>query len=171
MRVFIAIELPEEIKEKLRRIKIKEEIAKIVYPSDYHLTLKFLGEIDKKKLEIVKRNLSRIRFKGVKLKLEKIGYFPNPNYINVVWVGVTPKRKIIELKEKIDDALMELFPREKRFEPHITLGRVKFVKDKIRFKQDFEREFEESFDADCFKLIKSELTEKGSKYEVLEEYR
>ncbi|MAG45203.1 MAG: RNA 2',3'-cyclic phosphodiesterase [Nanoarchaeota archaeon] len=170
MRIFIAIDLPETIKEKLKKIKVDERIAEVNSPGDYHLTLRFLGEIDNKRLELVKNNLRKIKFKSFKLKLNKVGFFPNFDYINIVWVGVTPKRKIIELKQRIDDTIMDLFSREKRFDPHITLGRVKNMRDKDKFREVFDLEFGEEFKVDKFKLIKSELTKEGVKYEALEEY-
>ena len=170
MRCFIAIELPDKIKERLRNIKFDDRIAKVVVPSDYHLTLKFLGDVTESKLERVKKELSRIRFKPFKLKISKIGFFPNSQFARVIWMGIMPKRKIVKLKEDIDDALIALFDREKRFEPHITLGRVKAVKDKDKFMEISNLEIEEGFKADSFKLIKSMLTEEGARYEIIEEY-
>ncbi len=171
MRCFIAIELPEKVKESLRKINVDENIAKIVKPSDYHLTLKFLGEVSESKLERVKKDLSKIRFKPFGLKLGKIGFFPKEgNFIRVMWIGVMPKRKIVKLKEDIDDALITLFEREKEFKPHITLGRVKTVRDKNKFMEFSNLQIEGGFKVNSFKLIKSELTEKGARYEILEEY-
>ncbi len=170
MRCFIAIELPDKIKERLRNIKFDDRIAKVVVPSDYHLTLKFLGDVTESKLERVKKELSRIRFKPFKLKISKIGFFPNSQFARVIWMGIMPKRKIVKLKEDIDDALIALFDREKRFEPHITLGRIKAVKDKDKFMEISNLEIEEGFKADSFKLIKSMLTEEGARYEIIEEY-
>jgi|TARA_B100001971_G_C18223910_1_gene559030 2'-5' RNA ligase len=170
MRIFIAIDLPETIKEKLKKIKVDERIAEMNSPGDYHLTLKFLGEISKRQIEIVQNNLRKIKFKGFKLNLSRIGFFPNSNFINIVWAGVTPKRKITELKHRIDDGLMDLFQRDKRFDPHITLGRVKDIKDKIKFKESLDLEIEGTFKVNNFKLIKSKLGKNGAEYETLEEF-
>lgn len=171
MRCFIAIELPEKIKENLRKINIDENVAKVVKPSDYHLTLKFLGDISESKLERVKKDLSKIRFKPFGLKLDKVGFFPKRgNFIRVMWIGIMPKRKVVKLKEDIDDALLTLFDREKEFKPHITLGRVKTVKDRNKFMEFSNLQINEGFKVNSFKLIKSELTENGAKYEPLEEY-
>ena len=171
MRCFIAVDIPEDIKDKLRKIDFDERIVAITKPSDYHLTLKFLGEISESKLKRVKKELPKIRFKPFRLKLNKIEFFPKGmNFIRVVWIGVTPKRKIINLKENIDDALISLFEREKRFEPHITLGRVKTVRNKNKFMEIFDLKIERDFKVNSFKLIKSELTENGVMYETLEEY-
>jgi len=171
MRCFIAIELPEKVKEQLREIRFDLQVADVVKVSDYHLTLKFLGDINISKLERVKKELTKIRFKPFKLKIDRIGYFPkDKKFIRVVWIGVTPKRKIIDLMKSVDDILVSLFQREKRFEPHITLGRVKTVRSLDKFRRIFDMRIDESFNVDSIKLIKSELTEKGAKYETLEGY-
>ncbi len=170
MRCFIAVDLPEKIKEKLRNVKFDERVVKIILPSDYHITLKFLGDVTESKLERVKKELARIRLKPFKLKIGKIGFVPNSRFARVIWIGIMPKRKIIKLKEDIDNALVFLFEREKKFEPHITLGRIKSVRNKDRFMEMASLEIEGEFKADSFKLIKSELTKEGSRYDVIEEY-
>ena len=171
MRCFIAVYLPEDVKENLREIRFDEQTAGIVKVSDYHLSLKFLGEVNELKLERVKKELNRVRFKPFKLKLDRIGNFPrDKKFIRVIWIGVTPKRKIIDLMKDIDNLLVSLFQREKRFEPHITLGRVKTVRNKNKFMEIFDLKIERDFKVNSFKLIKSELTENGVMYETLEEY-
>ena len=172
MRCFIAVDLPEEIKIKLKAIKFEEKSASVARVSDFHLTLKFLGDVDKTKIEIVKKELNKIRVKPFKLKLDKIGSFPKgKNFFRVVWIGVTPKRKMIDLMKKIDDALVTFFWREKKFDPHITLARVKGVRNIAEFRKIFDLQIEGSFDVEKIKLIKSELTEKGAIYEILGEYK
>ncbi len=173
MRCFIAIEIPENIKLKFKELRkhFNNDVARLNWVEDPHLTLKFLGEINESKLEKVKKYLSEIKFKHFSLKLDKIGGFPKERgFIRVIWIGVTPKRRIAKLREDIDDALVYLFERDKKFEPHITIGRVKVVKDKDKFRKFFELQIEGSFKVNSFKLIKSELTESGAKYETLEEY-
>ena len=105
--------------------------------------------------------------------LSNIGVFPDENYIRVVWLGLEPKRKIIELQQKIDNALAGIFPMDKRFHPHITLGRVKFVKDKKKFVEILKeiKVEKKSFEISDFKLIKSTLTPEGAVYEVLNEFK
>ncbi|MEK6856458.1 MAG: RNA 2',3'-cyclic phosphodiesterase [Nanoarchaeota archaeon] len=170
MRYFIAVDLPEKIKETLKNIKF-DNSAILVLPSDYHLTLKFLGDVNESKLERVKRELHKIKFKPFKLRLSSIEFFPRKgNFIRVIWMGITPKRKVIKLKEDIDNILMSLFEREKIFEPHVTLGRVKTIKDRKKLLELRDLQIHGRFNVDNFKLIKSELAGDGAKYEILEEY-
>ncbi|MBI2105573.1 RNA 2',3'-cyclic phosphodiesterase [Candidatus Woesearchaeota archaeon] len=170
MRCFIAIDLPEKIKYKFREIKIDRDIAEVSVPDDYHLTLKFLGEINKNELERTKRNIREVRFRPLILNLENSGYFPNDNYIEVAWVGVTPKSRIIKLKEDIDDALMGLFQRDKRFTPHITLYRVKKMRDKNKFKDLLNRNYESHWKVNSFVLYESRMENGRHRYYPLEEY-
>ena len=175
MRLFIAIELPAELDEKINEVKKKLDTgsAKITLTKDNHLTLKFLGEVEDDKVDALKEALKKVEFGSYKTKLDKTGVFPNENNIRVIWIGVKPEKETIELKKKIDDALKELnFKDDFEYKPHITLARVKFVKDKEKLKQLLGKlEFEDSeFEVKEFKLIKSELTPDGPEYTNLEAF-
>jgi len=171
MRCFIAIELDNDYFRELQN-NIKEHI-KGTFPKTFHLTLKFLGEVEDDAVNNIKETLSNIKFESFKISLSKIGRFPNENYIRVIWIGLEPKEKIIELQKKIDNELLRLgFKKEKEFEPHLTLARVKFIKDKIKFNEFIKNIKVEKleFDFDNFKLIKSTLTRNGAVYEEIEKY-
>ncbi len=173
MRTFIAIEMPEEIKKILldAQKQINTEKAKIRPAKAFHLTLKFLGEIEEKKIDEIKSALKAIRFKQFKTALTEIGVFPNESYIRVVWAGLDDsENNIINLQKEVDSKMENLgFKKDTRFHPHVTLARVKFVKDK----QDFIKSLKEikiekkAFKVSEFKLIKSILTPEGPIYEDL----
>jgi len=137
MRLFIAIEIPEDIKDYIA--KIQESIdnttnkIRFVNKNQIHLTLKFLGEVQPNNLENVKTSLKKIIFNPFSAHLDKIGVFPNENYIRVVWIGLNPEEPILELQNNIDKNLMELFKKEKDFKPHLTLARVKYIENKENF--------------------------------------
>jgi 2'-5' RNA ligase len=172
MRLFIAIEIPEEIKEYIILIqgKIGNELAKVrwVNKSQMHLTLKFLGEVQLNVAEELKKELEKIKFEPFSVNLDYIGVFPNENYIRVVWVGLKPEEKIIELQNDIDESLKNLFGKEKDYKPHITLGRVKFIKkeNKTKFVETIKNIKVEGkkIEIKDFRLIKSTSTEKGPVY-------
>ena len=168
MRLFIAIDLDNEDYFKEIQKQISSE-GKINLTKTYHLTLKFLGEVDDAKVQKIKQTLNNLKFDSFKIKTTKIGVFPNENFIKVVWVGLEPENKIIELKEQIDIVLESIFRKDKDFKPHITLARVKFVKDKLKFAENLKKiEFEEKeFEIKNVKLIKSTLTPEGPVYEEI----
>ncbi len=170
MRAFIAVDIPfdKDFKEYQEEIK---EFCGFSFPKQFHLTLKFLGEVNENKIEKIKEKLKEIKFKSFKSRLGDLGVFPDKKHINIIWISLIPEDKIKKLQQSVEDALEQFFEREKReFKSHITLVRVKFVKDKEKLLDSLKKKIEGGFVIDKFKLIKSELTPKGAVYTVLEEY-
>lgn len=173
MRSFIAIDIPIEIRKKIEKISLEfKDLGKInfVKLENQHLTLKFLGEVSEDKVEFIKEKLGQIKFNKFKSRIEGLGVFPNENFIKVLWVGIK-SGEIYKLQRKIDTTLKEMFPRDDRFHPHLTIGRVKFIRDNDKFKQKLKLEIEDEFEVSCFKLIRSDLVSGGPIYEVLKEFK
>jgi len=169
MRVFVAVSVPKDVVEELRKAQKCLKDAKLKLVKDFHLTLKFLGEVPESKVDDIKDALKQIRFKPFKAQLTEMGVFPNQDYIRVVWVGVS-QDNFVSLQKQVDTKLEKLgFRRDKRFHPHLTLARVRFVEDKESFRRTF-REIKvekKGFEVNDFKLIKSTLTTEGAIYEDL----
>ena len=93
--------------------------------------------------------------------------------MKVVWVGVEPENSIVALQQKIEKSLAGLFEQDTRFTSHLTLARVKFVKDKKMFIENLKKLAAEKkeFLVSSFKLIKSTLTPKGPVYETIAEFK
>lgn len=174
MRLFLTIELPEDIKDYLFIIKNKfsRDLAKVnwVAKKNLHLSLKFLGEVDDILIPKIIQKLNEIKFNIFKLELDNIDVFPNKNYVRVLWVGLKNFNKVIELQQDIDDRLSEFFNKEKEFSAHITLGRVKSVKNKNDFFDLINNLKIKNlgFEVSSFSLIKSELSKDCPKYTNLE---
>ena len=174
MRLFVAIEIPENIKDYMVRIqkRIDHNLAKIrlVNKESMHLTLKFLGEVQPSQVENIKLNLKKIKIGSFLTHLDSIGFFPDESYIRVMWMGLKPEDKIIELQKEIDEKLSNLFEKEKKFKPHLTLARVKFIENKKVFIEQLKKieVDKKNFEIRNFKLIKSTLSPKGPIYEDLE---
>ena len=172
-RCFIALDLPRNVINEIKKIKnlIKGKKlfdGKLVENENLHLTLKFLGEIDDKKIEEVKKRLKQINFKEFEVNLGKIGVFPSKynSYIRVIWIELLGK-SIWELQKQIDEKLTDIFEEEKRFMSHITIARIKRVYDKKGFLEYLGKlEIPKlKFKVDRFFLKKSELFESGPVYE------
>ena len=174
MRLFIAIEIPEDIKEYIS--KIQEEIdttknkIRFVNKAQTHLTLKFLGEVQPDKVEHIKEDLKKIKFEKFSAYLDSVGVFPSESYIRVIWIGLKPEEPVLELQKTIDENLRKSFKKEKNFKPHLTLARVKYIDDKENFINKLKKIKIENkkIDVNNLKLVKSILTPKGPVYEDLE---
>ena len=176
MRAFIAIEIPKEVRDYLFKIKdnFNRDLVKVNWTakSRIHLTLKFLGEVHEKLLLRLIEKLKEIKFNDFELELENLEVFPNENHAKVLWVGVKNFNKVIELQQDIEEKLMDDFEKDKEFSAHITLGRVKVVKDNSKFKMAFRKIkiVKHKFKVDSFSLIKSELSSAGPKYTTIEKF-
>src|SRR3989344_1109668 len=120
MRLFISIPLPENVISHLRSIQesFSSFSMKCSFPDSFHLTLKFLGSVDDKYLDKIKASLKSIKLSKFKLNLGKFGFFPDENYVRVVWIGVSPDKEIFELHNLIDESVRSLFKVELDFVPH-----------------------------------------------------
>ncbi len=172
MRLFIAIDF-NELKDYFCGLqgKVDKSLAKLKEVSAFHLTLKFLGEVPDDKVDLIKERLRGIKFKPFSLSLDKIGVFPNENYIRVVWVGVEPKEEVVELQSKTEDSLEEFgFKKDFKFHPHITLARVRFVSDKGKFVRNLKdiKVDDNKVEVKDFRLVKSVLKPEGPVYEDIE---
>lgn len=173
VRTFIAVELPDEIREKISRIQPGFGLKSgIVARDNIHITLKFLGEVQDAKVEKIKAALDGIKTSSFQAHVRGVGVFPNLGYIRVIWAGVAEGAdKFVELSSAVESALVPLgFAKEKKFTPHATIARVKSVADKnaltARIKELADAEFG-TFTVGEVKLKKSTLTPKGAIYEDL----
>lgn len=173
MRAFIAFEIPKEIRDYLFEVanSFNDVLsAKWVAKKHLHLTLRFFREISSKDSEFIISKLKEFEFKPIKVTLEKLGIFPLRDIPRVLWVDVKQTGQIIELKEDVDIALIDKFEKEKDFTVHLTLGRIKKIKDKDGFLKKLNnlklKPLE--FELNNLKFIESKLTKEGPLYMVLE---
>ncbi len=174
MRIFIAIELPERVKQEV--VKIQKEIdrlglvkGKFVFPENLHLTLKFLGEISESELRSVKDKLENLKFDNFDVHFDKVGVF-SEEFVRIVWIGLEGEG-LFALQKIIDELLEDIFPKEHNFMAHITIARPKFVEDKEVFLKELEKiDFEKvNFGVDKVVLKESKLTNRGAVYSDLKE--
>lgn len=179
MRAFIALDLSREAVEEIGKIqdKIKKEnekenlfIGKLTEPENLHLTLKFFGEVDEKVIEEAGKRLREIKFKEFEAEISEIGVF-SEKFIKIIWVKLDGK-EVFDLQKEIDEKLKELFDKEQRFMSHVTIARVKNVREKkklIEFLNKIPLK-KVRFRVRSFVLRKSELFPEGPVYSDLEEY-
>jgi 2'-5' RNA ligase len=127
MRLFIAIELPAELKKALDKLRCDLPGAHWVATEQIHLTLAFLGEVEEAKVAPLVAKLARIHLPAFSLALTGLGCFPHRLRPQVLWVGLTQQPFLTQLAAAVQGALLACgFPLEERpFSPHLTLARIK----------------------------------------------
>jgi len=170
-RYFISINLPDEIKSEIEKIYclLPKFTGKKTEVENMHLTLKFLGEIDERKLEEVKDRLKRIKFDNFFIKFGEAGVF-SPSFLRIIWIKIFG---VEDLQKKIDESLEGLFPKEKRFMGHLTIGRIKKVGNKKEFLASMGKIKAKvgKFEVGSFELMNSVFHDSGPEYEVIEEFK
>jgi len=176
MRTFIAIEIPDEIKKEMAeaqsRLKGSGVEAGWTKPEGIHLTLKFLGEVEESRVpEIMDALTSAIQGMGrFRLEIAGAGAFPNPKSARVVWIGVSGDiERLITLQSSVEEAMAGLgMEREDRkFTPHLTLGRIKYIRSRDAWVSALEGIKDvklDGFDVNAVSLMKSELKRTGAVY-------
>jgi 2'-5' RNA ligase len=172
MRCFIAVDLAEELKQKV--INLQEQLPKdglkLVEKENMHFTLKFLGEIDEESIKKVSQQMRQVAAttKPFTILISGIGVFPNENYIRVVWLGGDNEDKdFIKLHQAVDDIMADIFKKEKPV-PHLTLARVTKKINLAQFIADNRSTAIGEMTVERIKLKKSDLTRKGPIYEDVE---
>jgi 2'-5' RNA ligase len=137
IRAFIAIELPESIRQQLNQIEQQiqtkagdsaRRAVRWVPTSNMHLTLKFLGEVSTANIQALARMLQNEagRYAPFDFTISELGAFPNARRPRVVWVGSDAPAALMGLQKAIEAETRLLgYPAEGRpFSPHLTLGRI-----------------------------------------------
>lgn len=128
MRLFIAINFDNEVKAQINEIsnKVKSNSIQGKFVSDehLHLTVEFLGEVQHKRLDIIKEIMNQLDFETFTLCLTKIDYFKRPEG-NIYWLGIEYNDILFNINKKLHQSLINKgFQLEDRaYKPHITIGR------------------------------------------------
>ena len=137
IRIFIAADLPESVREELARIQAELRTEKFKFrwlkPENIHLTLIFLGDVDPEMLEDISAAVvDTVRCHDpIRLAIQGLGVFPGIKRPRIIWTGMAGEVKILrELKSSLDRSLLKVnglkFKPERRpFRAHLTLGRAK----------------------------------------------
>jgi 2'-5' RNA ligase len=182
LRCFVAIEIPEAIQDQLSQIQAtlqnRIQRASWVKPSNIHLTLKFLGEVDSNAIESIGPVLERVASHHTPFSLQVggVGAFPNLVRPRVIWVGIKIGRgKVSALAQEIDQALTQygFSLDKKKFKSHLTIARLKGRED-LRPLVNLDCQYEDidgmTMKAHEISLIQSQLHPKGAIYTTIQSY-
>jgi len=183
LRCFIAVEIAPQVRSEVERIRpalarIAPDV-KLVRPDQFHLTLKFLGDVPTVDIYTIQRAVEAAcaEVEPFDLFFERLGAFPDENRPHTLWVGLSEgTEEIRDLAERIENRLLPLgFPREKRlFMPHLTIGRVRRQEEGnfselASFLADRQETCFGASEVDAVTIFSSQLSRSGPKYEVLAE--
>jgi RNA 2',3'-cyclic 3'-phosphodiesterase len=126
-RLFVAIDLPDPIKNQLETMLTGVPGAKWVKRHQLHLTLRFIGEVETPRLQEIKQALQAVRAEPFTMTLQGAGRFPPKGASRVLWVGVAAPAALAQLQRSIEQAVVSvgILPEERPFSAHITLARLK----------------------------------------------
>ncbi|QWV93419.1 RNA 2',3'-cyclic phosphodiesterase [Geomonas oryzisoli] len=174
-RLFIAVELPGDIKAALSSFRDEIPGLRWVPPDQIHLTLRFLGDVLPQTCAMLKKNLAAVSFTPFPLTLRGVGHFPPHGHPRVLWVGLEESRALLSLQQQVEAAVVGagIVPEERGFSPHITLARIKENASSAvaRFESVHRALSFPPFNVEEFILFSSVLTPKGAMHRIEETYR
>lgn len=179
MRLFVALALPEDIRWQLRLLcgglpTRNGNGNRWVPPENFHITLRFLGEVDGRDAHYVDAALAGIRAPRFSLRLKGVDAFTSGQRVKAVYAGVEKQPALQHLHDKVESAVVRagLMPEGQKYTPHVTLTRPKdppvsklqqYLVEHSLFKT-------EPFEITHFTLFSSEMGSEHSVYTAQQSY-
>jgi 2'-5' RNA ligase len=181
-RIFIAINLPEEVKRELSVYSEKwpELPAKWTNKDNLHITLEFLGDLTDQEIGdvcLIVKEVS-LRHKSFDLEIKQIGYGPKDKVPpKMVWAEGEKSKELADLKQDLQNSLMQkisFIPEDRTFSPHITLARIsswewKTIEPEER--PEIDGNINLPFTVESIEVMESELKRGGPVYTILESHQ
>ncbi len=174
IRLFVGLELPSELAERVAALGFGLPGARWVSARNLHLTLCFVGEVDEGVAEDIHHALADLSLPAFAMNPEGFGMFGDRHRAHTLWLGVERSEALDRLAAKAVSAvtLAGVRPDGRKFNPHITLARLKDSRpDRIQAFVAANAGFTAPPVAvDHVALFRSTLTRQGAEYDVLERY-
>ena len=174
-RLFVAIELPEDIKKRMQTLCQGLPGARWTDAEQMHLTLRFIGDVEGAVAQDIREALVEIRADSFPLQFDGVGCFPPRGRPKIVWIGVAANSELFHLQKKIESVLVRevgLPPEKRKYAPHITLARLRNTPPQRvgRFLEEYGLFLSQPFTVKCFSLYSSFLGKKRAIHTVEENY-
>lgn len=172
-RLFVGLRPPPPIRRQLLDMMGGVPGARWQDDAQLHITLRFIGEIERHQAEDVALALGQLRCPAPQVALSGVGQFDTRGRPNAVWAGVRPHEALAALHRKVDQALVRigLLPERRAYLPHITLARLGAGAGTTdRFLADHAGLASASFGFPHFLLYESHLGHQGAGYDIVERY-
>jgi 2'-5' RNA ligase len=180
-RLFAAIKVnpDKQFLDHYHKIQTHLQHERIKWVEEYniHITLKFFGETEESKIPEIKGFLSDVAANTnvFSFSLQNLGFFGSSYDPRVVWVGINPDENLVSIMKMINTKLEPIGykPDRQNLVPHLTLGRIKFLKDKKLFSQIIDQNrniSSQDISVDYFILFESILKKEGPIYLALQSF-
>lgn len=171
-RLFVAIRPPEPIRERL--LDLMGGLHELRWQNDnqLHVTLRFIGEVERPIADDIAAELERIRFQHFSIALNGVGKFEKRRH-GALWAGVEPKDPLKALAAKVERACQSagVEPEQRAYRPHITLARWNGRAPVLdRFMERHGGLTSDPWEVREFILFESRLGQGGAHYEPMESY-
>ena len=172
-RLFVAIRPPDNIVDALVDAMDDSPALRWVSDDNLHLTLRFIGEVERPVAEDIARELGRVRSERFTLRLSGVGAFDQRSG-GAIWAAVEPRAPVATLAAKIDRACQAAGcePEHRAFHPHITLARFGRA-SKAQVQPFLSRNaalVSAPFEVNMFTLFESRLSRHGAHYDAVAEF-
>lgn len=172
-RLFVAIRPPEQVRDLLTDAMDEGPDFRWQNDDQLHLTLRFVGEVDRPLAEDLAAALGRIHASCFSIQIKGVGHFEQRNS-GALWAGIEPKDALTVLAAKIERVCQEvgLEPERRVFHPHVTIARWKGrrTREVAEFLERHQGLFSQPFAVDAFTLFESHLSKHGAHYEEAARY-
>lgn len=172
-RLFVALRPPPALRRQLLGIMGGVPGARWQDDGQLHLTLRFIGEIDRHQADDVAAALATLRARPLCVALQGVGHFDRNGHGGALWAGVGPREPLAAFARKVDQALVRagLPPERRAYLPHITLARLgRRAGDVQPFLAAHATLTSDPMTLDAFLLYESHLGSDGAMYEAVQHY-
>lgn len=178
MRLFLAVPVPETVRVELVRLRTLWQrawpLARWIPPENWHITLRFLGEVPEERVGEVQNWMQRQLngLAGGEVALDQSGCFEQRSRY-VLWVGLDNPGWMAELAARLQGEVAGIIPEKRGFVPHLTLARVEVRRSEGKAFAEFLKEFQQTSVAKVaspvkeVRLYRSELQAGGARYSVV----
>jgi RNA 2',3'-cyclic 3'-phosphodiesterase len=172
-RLFVALRPPRQIRERLAALQAGIPGARWQDDEQIHLTLRFIGTLDRPAAEDAAAALARIAAAPIEVALSGVGRFEHRGHTEALWAGIAPRDQLSALHKKVDAALVRtgLEPEGRAYLPHITLARFSrsagAEHDVGRWLADHGGLASPPFTLTDLLLYESHLSGSGARYEIV----
>lgn len=126
IRLFVALSLPDLARRHLMLVSGGLPGARWVAEPNLHLTLRFIGEVDRRMAEDIDDALARVRAKPFSVTIAGLDTFGSSDRRRILWAGVERNRDLVELRDRVEASLVRcgVTPETRKFSPHVSLAKL-----------------------------------------------